>query len=605
MNIRSHSISYFLSLTWLTGAIFDKELRVSSRRKRNYALRFFYVVLLTVFVATTWMSIGEVNGSLAYQKTRMALAGKTIVTTIVTFQFIVAHLIAVIMLSNSISDEVYHRTLGVLMTTPINAFQIVTGKLFSKLLQIILLIAVSVPLLAVVRVFGGVPWGYIISSLCITLTATIFAGALSLYFSISNRHAYVVIIKTVFTLGVLFLFLPLLIGAVFHSQWFYTSTFDPDRFPELKFIIYCNPYGAFSLNTIEMLSPSVGFSFFWLVHCAIMLVLSSFLVARSIQVVRKVALRQITGAGEFSSKKQYKKITTNQACQGQEYMGTVREVNSSPVLWKEIRAPLIQGGEGKNSRIGLLITISVLLLTYIINFRQGVLFEDFTHITYTLMFVIVISIFTMIFASTSVTSEKESGAWPILITTSLSDWQIIYDKALGVFYRCIPVLLLLECHIIIFTIVGTIHPIVILHLAMILTGMLVFLVGLGLFCSLRFRRTTSAVITNLIWIGFFWAVIPVGVTIVHELWRPVFLARTGVYIKYVASIQPLYQVSVIMSAAAGRDKAPSSLFDLNYNWAIGDVVSTTYFLLVIMIINIWLGLLFAWAGKRWLRRNIF
>ena len=36
---------------WLTGPLFDKELRVSSRRKRNYILRFAYVVLLTIFVA--------------------------------------------------------------------------------------------------------------------------------------------------------------------------------------------------------------------------------------------------------------------------------------------------------------------------------------------------------------------------------------------------------------------------------------------------------------------------------------------------------------------------------------------------------------------------
>ena len=32
-----------LRLSWLTGPIFDKELRVSSRRRRNYVLRFVYV----------------------------------------------------------------------------------------------------------------------------------------------------------------------------------------------------------------------------------------------------------------------------------------------------------------------------------------------------------------------------------------------------------------------------------------------------------------------------------------------------------------------------------------------------------------------------------
>jgi len=40
---------------WLTGPIFDKELRVSSRRRRNLALRFSYILLLTAF-RSSWAS---------------------------------------------------------------------------------------------------------------------------------------------------------------------------------------------------------------------------------------------------------------------------------------------------------------------------------------------------------------------------------------------------------------------------------------------------------------------------------------------------------------------------------------------------------------------
>ena len=76
-----------LSLSWLTGPIFDKELRVSSRRRRNYTLRLIYVILLTFFIAIVWLSLVKSEGSSAYQKSRLALAGKTIVTTIVMFQF--------------------------------------------------------------------------------------------------------------------------------------------------------------------------------------------------------------------------------------------------------------------------------------------------------------------------------------------------------------------------------------------------------------------------------------------------------------------------------------------------------------------------------------
>jgi hypothetical protein len=51
----TESILPFLSLSRLTGPIFGKELRISSRRRRNYVLRCAYVALLTVFVVVVWL----------------------------------------------------------------------------------------------------------------------------------------------------------------------------------------------------------------------------------------------------------------------------------------------------------------------------------------------------------------------------------------------------------------------------------------------------------------------------------------------------------------------------------------------------------------------
>ena len=262
-------VSQFLSLSWLTGPIFDKELRVSSRRRRNYVLRFVYLALLTIFLVLVWIAEVKYRGSAAYRISRMARAGQTIILFIIWFQFCTTQLIAVIMLSTSISDEIYNRTLGVLMTTPINSFQIVMGKLFSKLLQLILLLAISLPLLAIVRVFGGVPWDYIVSSLCITITAIIFVGSLSLFFSIHSRRAYVVIIMTLVTLGVLFALLPFLVAMLWHTL--NLRHIIPEQML-LKVLFHPNPYGILAFNTDAMMSPRGGaFTFYWPVHCGIML----------------------------------------------------------------------------------------------------------------------------------------------------------------------------------------------------------------------------------------------------------------------------------------------------------------------------------------------
>ncbi|MHC4354122.1 MAG: ABC transporter permease subunit, partial [Planctomycetota bacterium] len=140
-------------LSWLAGPIFEKELRVSSRRKRNYALRSGYLLLLTVLIASAWLrtAVTGSGGSIAYTISRMGELGKNLILTITWFQFFAAQLVAVVMLSSSISDEIRRGTLDVLMTTPVNSFQVVAGKLLSSLLQLTLLLAISLPLLAILR----------------------------------------------------------------------------------------------------------------------------------------------------------------------------------------------------------------------------------------------------------------------------------------------------------------------------------------------------------------------------------------------------------------------------------------------------------------------
>lgn len=607
--ISANFISAFFRFSWLTGPLFDKELRISSRRKRNYVLRFAYMIFLTLFVVTVWLSVVKFQGAATFQKSRMSVAGKNIITTIISFQFVATQLIAVVMLSNSISDEIYHRTLGVLMTTPINSFQIVMGKLFSKLLQIILLLAISVPLLAIVRIFGGVPLDYIFSSLCITLTAVIFAGSLSLNFSISNRRTYVVIIKTIVTLGILYIFIPAMVGVLLRPRWLYIPLFRNavSQFPVLIALLHFNPLGAMSINTAKMLSPATGIPFFsWPLHCGIMLTASAILIARSVKVVRKVALRQATGSVELVPRfrlRRKKSQTCPQAGQIGESPCNIREVNGLPVLWKELRAPMIQGGDGRNSLIGLGFAVVALLITYVVFARHRYLDEDFAHAMYALMFVTIGSIFHMVLSSTCITSEKESSAWPILLATSMDDWHIVTGKAAGVFYKCMPVWLLFTGHILIFVLIRYIHPIAVFHLFIFVLGLAMFLTGLGLYCSSLFKRTTWAVVANFAIILVVWAVIPAVLGMVAGITR-----KTNFLESYI-SANPLFQASVIMYGAGGVSNAHTSLSSLVYNWPISahneSVYSTTGILLLYMFVYILGGFFLTWRAKCRLRRNIF
>jgi len=191
-----------------TGPIFAKELRVLSRRRRSYILRLVYVVLLTVFAVGAYLSVAEAGGGDPSTIYRMSKAGKTVIGTIAWFQFLGLQLIATVSMSTAISEETRRGTLAALMSTPISTVQIVVGKVLGKLLQMATLAAASLPVLIVVRVFGGVPWDFVLGATCVSLTAVLLAGTTALFFSALVRQAYAAILLSLASGFALHLVLP-------------------------------------------------------------------------------------------------------------------------------------------------------------------------------------------------------------------------------------------------------------------------------------------------------------------------------------------------------------------------------------------------------------
>ncbi|TFG50020.1 MAG: hypothetical protein E4H40_01970, partial [Candidatus Brocadiia bacterium] len=504
INTIADSVVKVFSMSWLTGPIFDKELRVSSRRRRNYVLRFAYLGLLTLFLVLFWLQVvNDRGGSAAFHASRMAEAGKGIIAYIVWFQFLATQLIAIIMLSTSISDEIYHRTLGSLMSTPINSFQIVMGKLFSKLLQIIILLGISLPLLAIVRVFGGVPWNYVISSVCITLTAVIFVGSLSLFFSILSRRAYVVIIMTILAVGMLYGVLPLISFLTLEDL-----INEKDLFTVLS---YVNPFINLGMNTEGMATARATMTFSWPLHCAIMLALSSLVLAVSITMVRKVALLQATGQLDTPRKRRF--LKTSKGKTPEEDTVRIRRVRGPVVLWKELRSPVL-GRRKILTFIILLLGLIPLFITYYYLARENDLDKEEVHFTYTCIFMAIGLLFTIILPATSITSEKESRSWSILLSTPLTDRNILYGKFIAAVRRCLPIWLLLFGHIIIFSLAGFIHPLAIFLMALVVAGIITRLCGSGIYFSSRFNRTTTAVVMNFSFAAVLWGIIPLLLTLI-------------------------------------------------------------------------------------------
>ncbi len=589
-----HSVLEFLSFSWVAGPIFGKELRVSSRRRRNYCLRSFYLLFLGVFVALIWVQEVQYRGAnTSYSIARMARAGRSIIMLIVWFQFCAAQLVAGISLSTAISDEIYNRTLGVLMTTPVTSFQIVVGKLLSKLLQVIILLAIAFPLLAVIRVFGGVPWDYLLSSLCITLTTVVFVGSVSMFFSIFNRRAYLVIILTVLTLGVVFFVMPMMTG--------FLCKIISGRWPGSRLtlaIFYSNPYLVMAHISEEMTRPgSAGFlaGLSWLLHCAIVSGASFVLLFVCVCMVRKAALAQVSGQTYrlFGRRRRGKHTRPTGPCPNP-YLA-IRRVSDNPVLWKEKLLPMF-GRTRLISRVFVGLGFLLLLITYLPVAHVEGFDDDGVHICYCIILLGVGGLFTLILPAAAITSEKESRSWSLLLATTLSDHDILRGKFVGALRRTIGAWSPLFAHLVLFTVVGFIHPIAIVQVAVLVAGILIFLCGSGLFFSAWFKRTTTAVIMNFAFAAAIWAAVP----LLMALWVDATRSSDD-FVKHFLDTNPFVQIVVVIDAAAGGSRG-------DYDW-IGlrslNAAQSTLWMFICMLIYSGLGLFFAQMARRMFRRRIF
>jgi ABC-type transport system involved in multi-copper enzyme maturation permease subunit len=570
------------ALRWLTGPIFDKEMRVSSRRRRNYALRFVYIALFTFLMAIIWLDDVAHNASSVYQVSRMASAGQQLIMAVLWFQFLTAQVIAIVMLSTSISDEIYKRTLGVLMTTPIGSLQIVLGKLTSRLLQVVLLLAISLPLLAVVRVFGGVPWDYLLCGLCVTLTTVIFLGSLSLFFSIFTRRAYAAIIQTILATGFLFGFIPLVTAFAMMS-----SRSSGARFVSL--FCYVNPYMMMSVATDAMMSARIMLIGIWPWHCVVMLGASTVLLLLAVIFVRKAALRQAGGLSLLARR-------APAGAETQPALSSLRRVVGPPVLWKECRVPLL-GKRKVATVVTALVALGMLLVTYGLCAKEHALKEPPVHTMYTVVFFSLGLLFTMVLPATCITTERESQTWPLLLTTTVENAEILWSKFAGALRRCLPVWGLLFGHVLVFTLAGVIHPIAAVQLAILVAWVLLFLTGTGLYFSLRFRHTTTAVIANMGLAAGLWAVFPLFLAILLEVSR----MHNNVIEPYI-DMNPFVQAVVIVSAAAHKGGLAA------YDWVQGGMKSppeATAWLVLTFAVYVSVGLAFLLRTAARLRRNPF
>ena len=507
------------------GPILDKELRVAGRRRLTYLVRVIYVAVMALFVVGTWWS--EV-GTLAWtqpieRQMRMAAVGQHAIFALLWFQFVALQLVAAVLLAGAIGDEVVRRTLDVLLATPITARQIVAGKLASRLLALLLLAALSLPVMLVIRVLGGVSAGSVLGGISVTLTAALFVASLSLYFSAGDRRPWLVIVKVAGVYIALFAALPIITTILILVG---SGGRGPPGTGCFELMAYANPVMAMFMATADLMrAPFPGsFTFFWPVHCGLMVLASAILWAATVKRVTRVALQQMISPGAAGAAAAAPPVATwltpegraVRAAVGPAIMAPIRRVRGAPMIWKEVRHRVFSNPAVGCALVGLMVLALMGTYMLILMVDHRFFLENDFHIAYAVVLVLMGSIGTTILAAAPIASEKEARTWGVLVATPLTEREILLGKAAGVWRRSIPVWCPLFAHLCVFLPFGLVHPIVILHIAIIVFGIVMLVTGTGLYFSAALRTGTRAVLANLGLHGLLWAAAPAAVAGISE-----------------------------------------------------------------------------------------
>jgi ABC-type transport system involved in multi-copper enzyme maturation permease subunit len=179
-------------------------------------------------------------------------------------------------------------------------------------------------------------------------------------------------------------------------------------------------------------------------------------------------------------------------------------VTGSPLVWKELRFFISANRERTRKAVGLLVLF--MLLIYAMLLAQGS-FGDFQQV-YLWIYLLIGLVITAALSPLCIASEKQSQAMLALLTTPVSDWHIVLCKALGVFKRALAVWLMAMGHVALAMGLHCMTGGQAVRYLLILVYLTIFVIGLGLYFSSKFRAPSSALIALLATLVTLWIILP-------------------------------------------------------------------------------------------------
>ena len=230
-------------------AVGVKELRGRMRGRRAFVILTIYLLLLGSFAWMMELILERQYASTVANSAAFASAqiGQGIFVGLVMLETLLVVALAPAFTAGAISMEREKQTLDMLATTPVSSLSIVIGKLFSALTYLFILIFASIPLTAIVFVFGGVAPDDVIRGYAVLLSTALGLGSVGIFCSALIKRTQAATIITYFavgaaTLGAFFVFF--FWNTMTNGGGLVTQGIGPLKGRPPEALLYLNPYFA-------------------------------------------------------------------------------------------------------------------------------------------------------------------------------------------------------------------------------------------------------------------------------------------------------------------------------------------------------------------------
>ena len=479
----------------LIGPVFTRELATAPRRVRFYAAPAVYVGGLLILMCTAWLLM------IGTQQVRnvgdMARFGAALFQFLAPLQLVLAVFFSALGSASAVAQEKDRRTLELLLLTNLSNSELVLGKLLASMLNVLVLLAAGLPFFMLIVLFGGVSFEQILRVFAVTLVTALAAGSLGSTIALWREKTFQTLALTALVLAILAAWEVLLAsGALFNLQhgatlgrwagalspWQAVLAAARPQLVHATWLALGSVYQAFIALAIAV---TVGVN------------LIAMLFVRVWNPSKEVRFRA-DEADEFRTATDAAAEPATPAATRSVHAapGKLRSVWDNPILWREV----CTWAYGRKVVIVRLVYVALFIATALgahAALRSSGSTSSATTLPVTVLPLLVLSLVLVnALAVTSITTERDLGAFDLLLVTDITPLEFIWGKLGGVFYVAKEMILLPAALAIYLCIAGASLE----NLIYLLGGlalMNLFVATLGIHAGLTYTNSRSAVAVSL------------------------------------------------------------------------------------------------------------